>query len=92
MVVLRDNIYVDLCEIEDKRFSVTLGRDGGTVRPLENRRNFSFSVLQSRVAACWLVRIVDVMVNKRSSCLRLLKVAQGEDMIILIPEGSQRNR
>ena len=116
MVVIRDNVYVDFCEIEDKRFSVSLGRDGGTVRLLEDRRNFSFSLLLSRVAACWLVGIVeecmdfvsevrfwrryvgngfslivDVMVNKRGSCLRLLKVAQGEGKMILTPEGSRRN-
>ena len=44
MVVLRDNVFVDSYFIEDKRFSVSLGRDGGIVRLLEESKKFSFSI------------------------------------------------
>lgn len=116
MVSLKENTFVDSCSVEGKRFSVSLGKDGGIVRLLEDRRNRTFNVLLSRVAACWLMGIVeegsglesdfkfwrryrgngfsiivDIMVNFRGSCLRILKVAQGVGRMILIPEGHRRN-
>ena len=115
MVTLRENVFLDSFFIEDKRFVVSLGRDGGVVRLLEESRRSSFSILLNRETAVWLAKvidgslsispehrlwkrfvgngfsiIVDVLINKRASCLRILKIAQGQGRLILIPEGERR--
>ena len=85
----RDGGIVRLVEVSrNSSFSIFLNREAAVwlVKTVEESLDHgSASRFWRRFVRSGFSILVDIMTNKRGSCLRILKVAQGEGKMILIP-------